>query len=153
MVISTQISSFQRERLSDLVPRFQDTALFHLKPLQGQRPSRTHLEQFKRDWQSSCCGSAVINLTSIHEVAGSIPGSTQWVKDLFVATSCGVGGQLHSDSTPSLGTSTCRGYSPKKTNENKNEKKRLAIPRKCQVFSSWLPEESAHPSEHPSTEK
>ena len=31
---------------------------------------------------SSFCGSAVMNLTSIYEDVDSIPGPTQWFKDL-----------------------------------------------------------------------
>ena len=33
-------------------------------------------------FQSSCCGSVEMNLTSIYEDDDSIPGLAQWVKDL-----------------------------------------------------------------------
>ena len=32
--------------------------------------------------KSSCCGIVEMNLPSIHEDSGSIPGLTQWIKNL-----------------------------------------------------------------------
>ena len=40
---------------------------------------------------SSCPDTAETNLTRNHEVAGLIPGFTQWVKGSGIALSCGVG--------------------------------------------------------------
>ena len=39
-------------------------------------------EYFIKEWRSSRCGTAEINLTSIHENAGLIPGLAQQVGDL-----------------------------------------------------------------------
>ena len=36
----------------------------------------------KKEWRNSRCGSVVMNPTSIHDAAGTIPGLTQWVKYL-----------------------------------------------------------------------
>ena len=67
-----------------------------------------------------------------------IPGLAQWVKDqallqaaaqvanaawIWHCCGCGEDQQLHSDSTPSLGTSICHKYGHKKKNEkNINER-------------------------------
>ena len=40
------------------------------------------IQELKKFNWSSCCGSAVTNLTRIHEDRGLITGFTQWVKDL-----------------------------------------------------------------------
>ena len=39
-------------------------------------------KQTNTDWGSSHCGSIIINLTGIHKDVGSIPGLSQWVRDL-----------------------------------------------------------------------
>ena len=47
-----------------------------------------HLDKYEvkktQTLRSSCCGSAVMNLTSIHEDVGLIHGLAQWVKDLVL---------------------------------------------------------------------
>ena len=47
-------------------------------PLLGINPEKTLIQ---KDSLSSHCGAAGTNLTSNHEVEGSIPGPAQWVKD------------------------------------------------------------------------
>ena len=43
---------------------------------------RKSKRKLKNTLRSSQCGSTVMNLTSIHEVVGSIPGLVPWVKDM-----------------------------------------------------------------------
>ena len=49
-------------------------------PLNEMKPILGEIKNVKA-W-SSCLGTAETNPTRYHEVAGSIPGLAQWVKDL-----------------------------------------------------------------------
>ena len=59
--------------------------------------------------RSSRCDAMKTNPTRNHEVVGSIPGLTQWVKDL-------------ADSTPSLETSICCECGPKEKKRHTHTK-------------------------------
>ena len=86
---------------------------------------------FKKKYESwsSHCGSVINNLTSIHKDTGSITSLAQWLR---VQDCCELWYRLRScvavavvqvdsystDWTPSLWTSICWGYSPKKKKKN-----------------------------------
>ena len=53
-------------------------------PLAWEVPCATGADK-KRKRRSSCRGTEETNPTRNHEVSGSIPGLTQWVKDLTLA--------------------------------------------------------------------
>ena len=50
-------------------------------PLDKMGKGGQNIQTFSCKSWSSYCGSAVANLTSIHEDTDSIPGPARWVKD------------------------------------------------------------------------
>ena len=119
--------------------RFQRLCLDHslLKQLPGSAAVKgLHLKLVVSCFRSSRRGSAEINLTGNHDVVGSIPGLTQWVKvrhchELWcrsqtwlrsgVALTVAQAGSYSSSSAPNLGTSICCGYGPKKKKKKKKK--------------------------------
>ena len=103
--------------------------------------------------RSSHCGSAVKNLTSIHEDASSIPGLAQCVQYLVlpwamvqvtdtarILCCCGYGqaGSCHSDSFHSLGTSICCRCGPKKQKQTNQKNPGEQFSKWCTILISIL---------------
>ena len=71
----------------------------------------------KKCLQSPVVAQQVKNPTSSHEDAGLTPGLTQWMRiQCGCGCGCGIGCRCSSNLTPSLGTSICRRWGPKKKN-------------------------------------
>ena len=103
---------------------------------------------YKSHNRSSCHGSAETNLTSNHEDTGLIPGllsgvrirhcpgvwcSSQTWLESGVAVAVVYAGGYSSDSTPSVGTSICHRYGPKKRQETQTNKQKT--PAIALIFS------------------
>ena len=80
----------------------------------------TNLKKIIFKSQSSHCVSVVTNLTSIYKDVGSIPDLTQWVKYPVLLWLWHRPAATALIQSPSLGTSTGRGCSPKKQKTKTN---------------------------------
>ena len=94
-------------------------------------------KKVSKDYRSSHCGSAVMNLTSIHETANLIPGLTQWVKDLALLW------LRHRPAAtapiqPEPGTSICHICGPKKKKNTKLSPKDIINPHYSQYLQIHL---------------
>ena len=61
---------------------FLELALWRGNARKGEKASTPHT--VSEGYRSSRCGSVITNPASIHEDSGSIPGLSQWVKDLVL---------------------------------------------------------------------
>ena len=87
---------------------------------------RTDLNQmtytlFKNLQRSSCCGSAVVNPTSIHGDSSSLPGLAQWVENLVLLW---LWHRLWLRFNFQPGKFLCPGCGPKKQKKKTNKKKK-----------------------------
>ena len=126
-----------------LCPENENSAEINTKKIQLLRDANKTVNFLfcqARSFNNNCLGSSrrgsvVMNPTSIHEDTGSIPGLTQWVKDLVlrelwcgsqprdILCCCGWAGSYSSEWTPSLGTFICHMCSPKKRKKRKEKRK------------------------------
>ena len=103
----------------------------------------------KKKCRSFHCGSALMNLTSIHEDAGSVPGLTQWVNDQALQASVGSYGigqqlQLQFNSIQPLAWELPYAADVTLKRKKKGEKKKKRGLRACWFFGNVSREHFFH---------
>ena len=122
-----------------------------LKELRQLIQARQNVEQENVSW-SSHCGSEEMNLARNHGVVGLIPDLSGlrirhchelWRRPKMrlgsgVAVAVVQASSCNSNWTPGLGTSICRGRSPKKTKDKKKERKKMFLVNLVVLFNFFF---------------